>query len=156
MIKYSTANRPAFVDANVEVTRPPHPDGLTFGDYLTMKGTTGTDRIFEGDYIVQDDDGVPTEIIRAAAAGDQVERITQGLAKDLKATIRTAIKNLNLTDAQRADLVNRILAVYVLIGDGDLRAAKFMAQNTATGGAFTPGRQTQLVALIDQAILALP
>lgn len=153
MIKFTAANRPPFVLIRIK-TAPPHPDGLTFGDFVQF--AAGDDRLEEGDYIIQDADGIPIGIIRAAAAAAQAERIEAELGRDLKATIRQAIKNLNLTSAEKADLVNRILAVYVLIDDGDLRAARFQANATATGGAYTAGRRNQLVALIDDAIQSLP
>ena len=153
MIKFTAANRPPFVTQGV-LTDDPHPAGLTFGEFIQLK--TGDDRIEEGDYITQDADGIPIGIIRAAAAAAQAERIELELGRDLKATIRAALKQLNLTDADKADLVTRILAVYFLIDDGDLRGARFQAQNTTTGGAYTVNRRNQLVALIDEAIQSLP
>jgi hypothetical protein len=154
MIKFDPTNRPSFVRHEL-LTGETHPLGETFGNFITLLDGR-EDRVDSGDYIAQDDLGNPVDLIRAANASAQEERITLELGRDLKRTIRQTLKNLNLTDIQKADLVNRILAVYVLIDDGDLRAAKFMAENTATGGAFTAGRQAALVALIDTAIQSLP
>lgn len=136
------------------LTDIPHPNGLTYANFIRIGNETY--RLEVGDYISQDKHGNPTELITAAVAIEQAERIALELGADLKQTIRQAIKQLALTNAQRADLVNRILAVYVLIDDGDLQAAKFMAENTPTGGSYTAGRQTQLVSLISNAIQQLP
>lgn len=156
MIKYTTANPPPFV-TNQEVTRPGHPIiGQTFADFVTMLGNAGTDRLFEGDYIAQDANGNPLEIIRAAQALAQADRIALELGQDLKRTIRASIKGMNLSAADKVDLFDRILAVWVLLDDGDLQGARYKAFNTPTGGAYLAGRKSGLVALIDTAIQSLP
>lgn len=153
MIKFTTQDPPAFATLE-KYTGHTHPAGETWAHYCRI--AENTFKLEDGDYVATDPAGAPLEVIRAAQAAQQAERIQEELARDVLATIRRALRNMALTDAAKADLVNRILAVYVLLGDGDLHAAKYMAENTATGGAYTAGRRTQLVALIDQAITLLP
>lgn len=153
MIKFNSSSPPSFCVQDV-LTGSRHPLGITNGFFVTLLNGA-SDRVDNGDYISTDVSGNPIEIIRAAQGTTNQERIALEVGRDLKKAIRQALRNLNLTDAQKADLVNRILAVYVLIDDGDLPAARFMAQNTATGGSFNLARQTALVNLIDQAMTNL-
>lgn len=153
MIKFTAENPPSFARQEI-LTGDKHVAGLTMGYFLDL--VNGDDRVDEGDYIAQDAAGNPIEIIRAAQALAQADRIALELGQDLKRTIRTSIKGMNLTAAEKVDLMDRILAVWVLLDDGDLQGARFKANNTATGGSYTIGRRNGLVALIDQAITQLP
>lgn len=148
MIKYDYQNKPAFCRRDTLI-------GSTQADFITLTDG-GEDRLEPGDYVSQDQDGNPTAIIRAANAQAQADRIALELGQELKRTIRSTIKGMNLTAAEKVDLMDRILAIWVLLDDGDLQGARFKANNTATGGSYTAGRRNGLVALIDQAITQLP
>lgn len=114
-------------------------------------------RLFDGDYILLDDDGVPVKYI---SSSDYSNVILQNLVHEAigKETVRDlfkTLKNQNLTQAEEGDILSRIYPVLGCLADGFIRGARVICNSTATGGQFTQARKTYLLGKIDEAISKL-
>lgn len=90
-------------------------------------------------------------LISRLVEAERAERIGRDLLKDLYQTL----KQQNLTQAQEADLMNRIFQVLTVIGLGFLRGARDMCNVLPVAGQLTTGRKNFLLAAIDAAIVEL-
>lgn len=80
-----------------------------------------------------------------------LKRVAAGVK--LKKEIWKALAPAN--DATKAGILNTIPAVLIAIGDGELSAARIIANATATNADYTAGRKATLIGLIDAAIAGL-
>lgn len=111
-------------------------------------------RLFDGDYIIQDDNGVPVRYVSAADyAADLVLQniIREEVGKDLIRTIWAALRGSNMTDANKAGVSVAITPVMVMIITGEIQAARFQANATTTTASYSNGVKTALLGLIDEA-----
>ena len=95
----------------------------------------------------QSDQGLIDRLIEA----NRAEVIGRDLLKDLYQTL----KQQNLTQAQEADLMNRIFPTLTVIGFGFLRAARDMCNALTVAGQLTNARKNYLLNAIDAAIVQL-
>lgn len=122
--------------------------------------TIGFDQIKldDGDYIVQDDNGVPVRYVSAAAyASDLVLQgiVREEVGKDLIRAIWSALRASSMTDANKAGVATAISPVMGMIRDGEIVAARFLANSTATTASYTAGVKTALLSVMDQHIAKL-
>lgn len=89
-----------------------------------------------------------TEIDKEVAA-------CRNLLSDLRFEFKKQVQNNTLTVAQASDIFNRVAVVLNALSLGWLRESRVLANNTATGGAFTQGRKDFLVGRIDAYIAQL-
>lgn len=115
-------------------------------------------RLFDGDYIVQDDNGVPVRYVSASDYASNLvlqNIIREEVGKDLIRAIWSALRASALPDSQKAGIATAISPVMGLIRDGEIQAARFLANATATTASYTAGVKTALINKIDAAIAKL-
>lgn len=71
------------------------------------------------------------------------------VGRDLIRTLAQTLQQQNLTQAEEADIVNRILSTLLALSLGFNSGARLLCNNTATGGAFTLPRKTFILQQID-------
>jgi hypothetical protein len=115
-------------------------------------------RLFDGDYIAQDDNGVPVRYVSAADYAADLELqniIREEVGRDLIRTIWAALLASGLTDAQKVGVANKIAVVLVMIDGGQITAGRFLADTITTDANFTAGIKTALLGFMDEAIAKL-
>ena len=115
-------------------------------------------RLFNGDYIIQDDNGVPVRYVSAADyASDLVLQgiIREEIGKDLIRAIWSALRASDMSYANKAGVATAISPVMGMIRDGEIQAARFLANATATTASYTAGVKTALLNVMDQHIAKL-
>lgn len=147
--KFNSASYPSFIITGE----------FTTGVSAWWVNVSGNDyRLFDGDYIIQDDNGVPVRYVSSADyAADLVLQniIREGVGKDLIRSIWSQLRASALPDSQKAGIVIAISPVMGLIRDGEITSARFLANATATTASYTAGVKTALLNLIDQAVAKL-
>lgn len=115
-------------------------------------------RLSDGDYIIVDDNGIPSAYYSAAQyASDLVASnlIREAIGKELIRNIWAALLASGLTDAQKVGVANKIAVVIVIVQCGQITAARFLANTVTTDANFTAGVKTALLNLMDAAIAKL-
>jgi len=115
-------------------------------------------RLSDGDYIIVDDNGIPSAYYSAAQyASDLVVQglIRESIGKELIRNIWSALRASALADAQKSAIATTITTPIVLIHDGEITASRFLANNIATNANYTAGVKTALLNLMDTAIAKL-
>jgi hypothetical protein len=151
--KFAIASTPSFV--RVDVFRV-----VNGVDELGYWVTIGSNeyKLTEGDYIIQDDNGIPVAIITAAEyVGDLVKQalVREQVGLDLRRAIWAALRAGNIPDAQKGGIATTINTPVDLTRDGEIVAARALAAATATNANYTAGVRTQLLAIMDAAITKL-
>lgn len=147
--KFNSINFPSFVTAGEFTTGVP-------AWWVTVSGNEY--RLFDGDYIIQDDNGVPVRYVSAAEyASDLVLQgiVREEVGKDLIRSIWSALRAASMTHANKAGVATAISPVMGMIRDGEIQAARFLANATTTTASYTAGVKTALLNLIDKAIAKL-
>lgn len=115
-------------------------------------------RLYDGDYIVQDDNGVPIRYIPAADyAPDLVLQnlVREEVGRDLIRAIWASLNASALSASQKAGVASTISPVMVMIITGEIVSGRFLANSTATNANYTAGVKTALLNLMDQHIAKL-
>lgn len=115
-------------------------------------------RLFDGDYIVQDDNGVPVRYVSSSDyTSDLVLQniVREEVGKDLIRSIWSQLRASALPYSQKAGIATAISPVMGMIRDGEIVAARFLANATATTASYTNGVKTALLNVMDQHIAKL-
>ncbi len=147
--KFNSASPPSFVR-----------EGEFTTGVLAWWVTVGNDeyRLFDGDYIVQDENGVPIRYVSTSQyASDLAAQadIREYIGYDLIRAIWSALRASAMSDANKAGVSVAISPVMGMIRDGEIQAARFLANATTTTASYTSGVKSALLSIIDQAIAKL-
>ena len=124
--------------------------------WITISGNDF--RLFDGDYVICDDNGVCiTYIPSAQYASDLVAQTTvrEAIGKELIRSIWATLLASALTDTQKVGVANKIAVVLVMIQCAVISEARFLANTITTDANFTAGVKTSLLALMDAQIAKL-
>lgn len=94
-------------------------------------------------------------VLNAVSEIEKEKDLCGHLIQELRIEFKKQVQAGTLTAAQSADIFNRVLATFTALIIGGLRDARVLANNTATGGAFTQARKDFLLSKIDNAISQL-
>lgn len=147
--KFNSSSPPSFVTVGEFTTGVP-------AWWITVDGNDY--RLFDGDYIIQDDNGLPVRYVSASDyASDLVLQgiVREEVGKDLIRAIWSALRASAMTYANKAGVATSISPVMGMIRDGEIQAARFLANATATTASYTAGVKTALLNLMDQHIAKL-
>jgi hypothetical protein len=155
VIKFDPNNKPEFV--RQDFLLDDRATNTQIIGYWIIIGKNEDDVLIEsGDYIIRDNN--INEVVKLADYN--LSSATKQYVRDKigRAVIEELFKTLidqNLSQADEADITNRLLSTVVALMLGNLRGARTLANNTATGGALTAQRKTFVLNTIDAAILLL-
>ena len=79
----------------------------------------------------------------------------ESLGKKVISDLYVALKGQNLTQAQEADILNRVAIVFVALGFGFIRGSRDIANGLSVGGNLTLARKNFILSEIDDAITKL-
>jgi hypothetical protein len=125
---------------------------------ITENGGANEYRLFDGDYIICDDNGVCIKYISVAEyASDLVLRnlLREAVGKILIRNIWAALLASALSDTQKGGVATTISPVLVMVLTGEIVAGRTLANSTATNANYTAGVKTALLALMDTQIAIL-
>jgi hypothetical protein len=88
-------------------------------------------------------------------AGYLKNELHEQLGKEVVRNLYRTLRDQALTQANEADLLNRIYPVLGTLSHGFIRGARTMANNLVVGGQLTQVRKDYLIARIDEAILLM-
>lgn len=77
------------------------------------------------------------------------------LGKSVIVDLYVALKGQNLTQAQEADIINRVAVVLVALGFGFIRGARDICNGLTVAGSLTLSRKNFILSEIDDAITKL-
>lgn len=141
--KFNSNNLPVFV----------HEQEFTTGVPMWIVTISGNDiRIFNGDFLVTENDAVIQYIPAASASLPDFQDYKDIIGKQLLTTIWKTLNATGLTDAVKASILQTIVNVQIACLAGEIRVARDIANATATTANFTAARKTALLGLIDTAI----
>lgn len=155
IIKFNSQNKPEFVREDwmiadyatnnfqkgwwVKINSDGEEQSIVDGDYLIYNGKfyqVITQAEYQADFLLQNE-------------------IQEYYGKNLVRELFKELRNQNLTQANEADIVTRIQTTLTALATGFVKGARTIANNTATGGAFTAARKTYLLNQIDNVITQL-
>ena len=125
---------------------------------IMENGTTNEYRLFDGDYIICDDNGVCIKYISSTDyAADLVLQniVREAIGKELIRSIWASLLSSGLTDAQKVGVANKIAVVLIMIQCAVIVGARFLANTITTDANFTAGVKTALLNLMDIQIAKL-
>lgn len=79
----------------------------------------------------------------------------EALGKKVISDLYVALKGQNLTQAQEADILNRVSVVLTALGFGFIRGARDIANGLTVAGSLTLARKNFILSEIDDAITKL-
>lgn len=117
-------------------------------------------RLFDGDYIIIDDNGVPSAYYSATQyASDLVVQnlVREAVGKELIRNIWSTLKQSLIQDTKKASIINTVGVDPALgmVRDGEITSARLLVNSINTNANFTTGVKTALLNLMDTAIAKL-
>ena len=149
IIKFDSNNKPAYVREDWLIADY-NTNNFQKGWWVKINDRGEEDQVENGDYIIYD--GGFCKVITQAeyqASFIQQNYIQELMGKLLIADLFKALKEQNISQADEGDIISRVQATLTALATGFVRGAKNIANNTATGGAFTVARKTYLLGQID-------
>lgn len=154
MIKFNSAAAPSFVLHEI-LTDDPHPDGLTFGDWVKTK--TGVVRVFDGDHL--DDADLENIIVitvdEFANDVDKRQKVKEIIGRETLREIWKAFQTSGLSETVKGSILQTISVVLTACLAGEVQIARNIANATATTADFTTGRKNVLLGILDAGIAKL-
>lgn len=143
IVKFNSSSVPAYVTTDILV-------GVTPGYRVKIGGSDI--RISNGD-LLEVVDNIVLSVVKASEFTSTFSLrhyIRQKVGRKLVDDILEDIEALS--DANEADLINRITPVLNALLSGSIRGARVIANATATGGQLTAQRKADLLTRIDTAL----
>lgn len=115
-------------------------------------------RLLDGDYIIRDDNGVPTRYIPAVSyAVDLVVQniVREEVGEELNRAIVAYIRGSALTNTQKWGVFSILADSVTVIMVGDVQAGRFGANQIGTNANFTAQVKADILAIMDAAIAKL-